>query len=412
MDDESDERESGYDSDVLIVEGEDEGEEGEDDQDNARDVLDLFEDILKDAKNYGFHRPEDFIEFENKFRGQFDKVNPTYGTLLHFFVSSRVNPPPPILLGKWLVKRWPGLVKIQDSERKTPIHLALEPKTQRFEFVELVLDDCPDAILATALAIEDNGGRNCLHHAIYERFRSTLKMITKCSPDTFVAKEKHGQKTPLLIAMDLDTASTKKKPLSSRATPKLAPRPRPVADRKGGEEEIDHKKEKIPLGRKIDAKQESKEMSSKGKDASSKPEDTSKGSKLASKDLPRPARPTLNGQRKIEADRASNGSAAPLERFNRPEVVQHLMEHSPKSLSVRNPAGQTPYQYRLHLLSKAVSTRYQGDLRNQDLVARGMKEFCLRELGRDEAIEMLYEKGKGMDNCQTTVSLMRNWNLY
>jgi hypothetical protein len=389
-----------YNSDDIgdEVDEDDEGEEGEEDQDTARNVSDLFERILRDARNYGFDRPEEFTEFENKFRGQFDKTNSTYGTLLHFFVSSRMNPPPPLLLGKWLIKRWPSLVEVQDSEKKTPIHLALEPKTQRFDFVELVLEDCPDTTLATALAMEDNGGRNCLHHAIYERFRSTLKMIKKCSPDTFVAKEKHGLKTPLLIAMDLDTASTKKKPLSSRTTPKAAPKPRPVADRRGGGDEVDHKKEKVPQSRKIEAKLEPKEMPSKGKDASIKPEDTSKNFKPIPKDLSRPTRPTLTGQKRMETDRASNGSAAPLERFNRPEVVQHLMEHSPKSLSVRNPAGQTPYQYRLHLLSKAVSSRHQGDLRNQDLVARGMKEFCLRELARDEAIEMLYEKGKGIDD--------------
>lgn len=395
----TDAEEREIDSDGYFLEDEeelDEGEEEEEDLDSPSNIRHLFDSILRDSRNYSFDRPDDFIELENTYRGRFDKVNSTYGTLLHFFVSTH-NPQPPILLAKWIIRRWPGLLKEQDSEHKTPIHLALEPKTQRFDFVELVLDDCPDTILATALAMEDNGGRNCLHHAIYERFRSTLKLIKKCNPDTFLAREKHGQKTPLLIAMDLDTAVAKRKPLSSRPGPNVASKTRPDAGRPRGDGDGDRKQGRIlqSQSKKKEAKPDPKEVSAKGMNTSAKIEDISRSSKMPSRDTSQAKRLVVGGQKRIETDRANNGPAAPGERFSRPDVVQCLIEHSPTSLSVTNTDGQTPYQYRLKLLSKSVSSRFQGDLRSQDPVARGIKEYCLRVLGREEAIDALYKKGKG-----------------
>ncbi|KAH8672868.1 peptidase S8/S53 domain-containing protein [Tricladium varicosporioides] len=52
-------------------------------------------------------------------------------------------------------------------------------------------------------------------------------------------------------------------------------------------------------------------------------------------------------------------------------------------------SGQTPYQYRLYLLSKSNVTNAK-----EDIVAQDIKAFCLRNLRRDDAIKVLYERGK------------------
>jgi hypothetical protein len=380
----------------------------EDERAIADRVLQEFEEILEAAGRYDFEKLNDRNSFEEKYRGKLNTENKTYGTLIHNFVTSRGRSKQ-LSFGRWLVKRWPDLVKVQDSDGKTPLHLALDPKHHLLEFVELVLQECPDTTLTAALERRDHGGRNCLHHAISTKFRSTLKLIEKCGPITFTAKNTEG-KTPLLMAMDLDYPFRKRLQVSKALPPVgkkkvMAPSnafsrdPSEPPEKANGYEvvsvdEVENKKDKNTSKKSNETRPKNevkdKDVLSKNKDALIKPEELS-AEKAIAKFANHP-RPQQQGWKKPDTGRGGTGLMTSKDRFYLPDIVQSLIKRSKDSMSKANREGQTPYQYRLHLLSTVNGTGAVKD----DVVAQNMKEFCLRTLGRQEAIDMLYEKGKGM----------------
>lgn len=74
------------------------------------------------------------------------------------------------------------------------------------------------------------------------------------------------------------------------------------------------------------------------------------------------------------------------------QVVQSLLSHSAKSISLRNSQNQTPYRHRLELLEK---NEAEGIIIQKDPIIQSMKYFCLRNFGRQNAIDILYATGKG-----------------
>lgn len=386
----------------------------------AKKALDKFEEILSAAGEFDWETPGGRLQaFEDTYRENFDLVNETHGTLLHNFVTSRVKQKP-LKLVKWFVKKWPELIKVEDADKKTALHHALDPRYNLLDFVDIVLEDfSKDDILATALGMQDHSGRNCLHHAIFQKFPSTLKLITKCGPETFTKYNVEG-KTPLLMAMDLDYPLRRRAQLP-RVQPqtvwKKNPTPQSASHREPPEsqeksngyevinaDDVDNRGGKNAPGVKgallLRGDPKGKELLLRSKDAMTKQGDPSaRTNKPGPKDV---SRPLPQGKKRPDAPRRASSSATTQARFYLPDVVQSLMNKSKESLSMvskGSPAGQTPYQYRLYLLSKVNAAAAKDDV-----VAQDMKEFCLRELPRDDAIKTLYKEGKGMF-CASSVRI-------
>lgn len=345
----------------------------------AQEALDLFEEILDAAERIDWDSREGRESFEQKYREKFQLTNEDHGTLLHNFVTSR-SKSKPLLFVRWLVRKYPELIKVVDVEQKTPLHVALDPRYHYPEFVDTVLANFPeDDILAEALEMQDTGGKNCLHHAISQRFQLTLKLIEKCGLGTFTQYNNDG-KTPLLMAMDVDCLH-RRRPQPTRAQ-QLPKKRQEKSNGYINGDDVDSKRDKTtPSIKTLPAKSDPKDRDRllEKKEALIK--------ESAAKDTDRASSPP---RRKQDASRTGSSSMT-AHIFYLPDVVQSLMEKSEKSLEEVTRGslpGKTPYQYRLFLLSKVNA--------NQDIVAQVMKEFCLRKLPRDKAITILYEQGKGM----------------
>lgn len=399
------------------------------DEQNDEKALADFQEILGAAKESSFDTERNGNAFEKRFQGKLEIKNKTWGTVLHVLVqfeSFRDGLDPFI---KWLLKRWPKLIKETDNDEKTPLHMALERKKPFSEFVELVLENGPDSVVAEALATPDDRRCNCLHRAIAKRFRSTLKLIEKCSPDTFTACNKDDN-TPLHEALKLDyilrkaarpapprkqpppppsrgqfLSATKPNIVSPTTQHALANIPRANDHEKTSGYELKNKpegKDLPPLFKKNEPlpKNEvrSQDVLSKNitnADSASKSEDASAPSKNS-----KPMQPG-----KLDSSRGAPAPTTAVDRrlnvFYLPEVVQSLMQHSKQSMLIKTPQSmliktplqpRTPYQYWLHLLpNKKGRPRAE-----EDVIEPKMKEFVLRNMSRKDAIDALYEEGKGI----------------
>jgi hypothetical protein len=374
-----------------------------------------FEEILRAAKESSFDTEKNVNAFEKRFQGRLQAKNKTYGTVLHVLVDSFRDAPDPFI--KWLLKRWPELIKETGDGGKTPLHVALEIKRPFHKFVELVIENGPDNVVAEALATQDERGWNCLHQAIATRFRSTLKLIEKCSPDTFTARNKDDN-TPLHEALKLDyiarkAAPPRNQPPPSRGQLLSATKPNmssPTTRRDpantlrandqeniSGDELKNKPKDKgpppmfkknEPLPKNEVRSQDVLSKNITNADSASRSEDASAPSKNS-----KPMQPG-----KLDSSRGRPTPTTAVDRrpnvfFYLPEVVQSLMLHSEQSMLAKYPLQpRTPYQYWLHLLPKKMGR----PAAEEDVIGPKMKEFVLRNMSREKAIDALYEKGKGI----------------
>lgn len=303
------------------------GHESVSEGDVEDDILDIFSEIIEDARNLSFDTEDDIESLEKRYHGKFDLEIQPYGSLLHMIVTDRRPFPQQFI--KWILQKWPGLIKTVDSDSKTPLHIALRRnKSSAITFVQLVLEHSPSSILMDALEQSDYTKANCLHVAIAGEFRSTIQLIQKCSMATFVQMNSKGD-TALHVAVSLISAPQK---LSRRKLP---------TSRTDPEE---------PLAK-----------------------DT--GNSLSAIEIELPV-------------------AASKDIFCLPVIVQSLMSCNKEALFIKNLHGQTPYQYCLDLLEKIASRDFKASVEG-DLIAQDMKSFCLRNVTREEAMDILYAKGKG-----------------
>lgn len=363
-----------------------------------------YERLMKETLGYNFDRMEDKIRFENAYEPDFGIKNQTHGTFLHYWAKSPPTESPPPKFGKWLFSKRPGMIKEIDKDNRTPVHAALDSKsTDAQMFLRLVIDECPKATLLEVLAQPDVGGNNCLHYAILRNSPWTLELIKECqSPSEkhlFIAGNTDKQ-TPLHLAMV--------PPRAKQQPPKFARRQAAVDVRKAVHAEarrMSISKDKEQRGQNQSEKPElkDKETNVRNRDVNGvNKEDAVSELKNRNGTFKDAVRFIVGGAEQKPSDSGSNRGAriiSPSASFPFQDVVQSLMKHGPEALWQPDANNMTPYQYRLKLMSVKRNLTVEDDAMNravsEDLVARDMKEFCLRNLGRGDAMRSLYEKGKG-----------------
>ncbi|KAE8447278.1 hypothetical protein EG329_010972 [Mollisiaceae sp. DMI_Dod_QoI] len=366
-----------------------------------------YERLMKETRDYNFDRMEDKIRFENAFEPDFGIKNQTHGTFLHYWAKSPPTEPPPPKFGKWLFSKRPSMIKEIDKDNRTPVHAALDSKsTDAQAFLKLVLDECPRSTLLEVLAQKDVGGNNCLHYAILRNSPWTLELIKACQSPS----EKHlfivgntDKQTPLHLAMV--------PPRAKQQPPKFIRRQAAFDVRRGVHSEARRMSVSKDIG---------KDKEQRGQIPSEKPEFKDKETNVRNRDVngvnkedavpelrnrngtfKEAVRFIVGGGEQKPSDSGSNRGArivAPSTSFPFQDVVQSLMKYGPEALWQPDSNKRTPYQYRLQLMSVKKNLTVEDDAMNravsEDLVARDMKEFCLRNLGRGDAMRSLYEKGK------------------
>jgi hypothetical protein len=272
------------------------------------------------------------------------------------------------------------------------------------KFLKLLIEECPRATLIQVLAKKALGEHNCLHYAILRSHPYTLELIKKCQSlserHLFTAGDSEG-KTPLHLAMV---------PTKNKQQPKLFLFPQPIERRKNAfsdtqgmrtsNGDVGNKELRSPLP--LD-KSEFKDKE-RNRDESRDRYGTNKETPRTNFGLQR--RPTADlgntGARSIPSSTPSSTLT-----FQPREVVQDLMKYGTEALWTLDAKDEkTPYQYRLQLLRKknnsAVEEEAVRRAVSDDGVAQDIKEYCLQNLPRGDAMKSLYEKGKGIDLATTT----------
>ena len=387
----------------------DDTKDGELEEESTDDrIVREFREIINAATDYSFDNLNSVNSFEAEYHDRFKNTNKTHDSLLHVFVEEFRGEPAPF--GKWLVSQFPDLITVIESEGKTPLHLALDSKKPVPVFVELVLEDSLDNILAEALATKDNSERNCLHQAILTKSPSTLKLIEKCLSSTFTESTKNGD-TPLHLAMtilDYKQAPKGQPPASDR---RKTVRQRTHIDSemsnspKTSNDAEDCKAKNVPMKKnEMPSKNEIRrnDLTSKVKDT---PTNTMEASARINRGTIKEANPptySQPGSGKRGIVRGGTALQNP-QAFYLVDVVQSLIKHSKDSMLKRNSMHKTPYRYRLQQLA----TKQMKRKAEPDIILQIMKEYCLRSMGREDAIDMLYEKGQGTQNSNPVFSDLR-----
>lgn len=368
----------------------------DDNDDDDATVSEIFNSIFSCADKIGVAADEArWNTFGEEFKNDFAKNHKSRGTLLHVMAFEKKAPNHPRYeLLKWLVRKRPELLFEKDADNLCPLNSALEQKkTLNQPFVDAVLSVCNDETITKALKVPNSGGNTCLHQAIKMELSSTMELIGKCSKMTeiFTVQNSDGN-TPLHLAMVL-TTSPGAKPTGSE-------------DKGNGprRDEVSHRKEGLPVSNRGSIKNEdphprSKDQGTKNKEPASKNEDPSQDHKLTRRNTP--LQDLSNTARKLGAEPGETGANSKRKRKNAfylPEVVLSLLSRSKDSMVKLNNEGKTPYQYRLsEMTKKAGSNSPVSRILDveEDEIVHIMKDYCLKNLEREEAIKVLYEKGKG-----------------
>jgi hypothetical protein len=385
---------------LLSSSDSDESDSSDDENGSEKATIRAFRQVFDEVNKVDFKSDSQIQAFASKFAHTFERKHKVHGTLLHYMTEE------PITLGcprhrllKLLLQDWPQLLIEQDSEKNGPLHLALQKKKRRREFVETVLECGRDDIVTKAIGLCNDRDDNCLHQAIKIEFRSTKQLILKCHQDILVKKNK-DQQTPLHMAMEL-VVSSRHKPAGARDSNAFQSDPAQVKGKESSSpKEFLARNDDLLVG------------VGKAKYAQGKNEDpTANISKLVKRGS------ALQGHVNDSVGGGANHTVETMafkskqrRAFDLQEIVEGLISRNGKSMSEKNGKGFTPYQYRLHVIKEkpskfsAYKTQQQqgGESTSEmaiedDPIARYMKYYCLRNMDRKEAIEVLYEKGKGID---------------
>ncbi|KAI9770212.1 MAG: hypothetical protein M1839_003240 [Geoglossum umbratile] len=369
------------------------------DDDDAKTQYEVLMEVIL-SQEFDFSKHQDLERFGTKYKKDFAIKSQAHGTFLHYWANATPTESPSRNFGKWLFSTWPGMIKEVDNNERTPIHAALDRKfADAQSFLRLVAEECKRSTLVEVLAKEDKGGNNCLHHAIMRNSPWTLELIRACQSSSEQHLFTDGNKenrTPLHLAMV---------PPRAKPPPKFLRRPlvdvkkvvhadtRRASISKDMEQRGPFHSEK-PEGK---DKERGKEFNVMNKGETASEANTSKNKNGITKET---GRIVPGGLEQKPNDLSSGGShvGSSTATFQVQEVVQDLMKHGKEALWKPDINGKTPYQYRLELLSEKKNSAVQEDAMNrqvsEDPVARIMKEFCLRNLGRGNAMKSLYEKRK------------------
>ncbi|KFY46705.1 hypothetical protein V494_00369 [Pseudogymnoascus sp. VKM F-4513 (FW-928)] len=367
------------------------------------EAADNYPALMETTQKFDFNKTDSMKKFETEYEKYFAYKSQTHGTFLHYWANAPPTESPPPNFGKWLFSKRPGMIKEVDKDDRTPIHVALDRKfADAQNFLRTVADEWKGLTLVEALATRDGRGNNCLHHAIFRNSPWTQELIKAClSPSEkhlFTTGNKEEQ-TPLHLAM---VPARQKPPSTLLRRPLVDMKKAAQADTrrmsisKDKEQKGPHQSEKPE----VKDKERGKDFNGVNKGEVASEAITSKNRTGTTKET---TRPVPSGLEQRPNDLSNNGSRveSSTTTFVVQDVVQDLMEYGKEALWKLNINNKTPYQYRLELLSKRKNGVVQEDAMNrqlsEDLVARIMKEFCLRNLRRGDAIRSLYEKGKDLE---------------
>lgn len=375
----------------------------DDDEEGAIDYQELMKAILK----FNFSNAEDMKNFEKVYMQYFPIKNQAHGTFLHYWAKSSLTDSPPPNFGKWLFSKWPSMIKEVDKDKRTAIHSALDRKSADAQkFLALVVKECPRATLVQVLAQKDVGGNNCLHHAILRTSPFTRELIEICQSQS----EKHlftagnnEEQTPLHLAMVPPRAKQQRPKFTSsqqvdvqKAVPSDTRRMSINKGGTGNKEERGQNQSKKPEPKDKETTSRTKGASGIKKVDASEPKNRNDASK-------EPGGPITSGAEQGSGDPPIISSSAS---FPFQDVVQDLMKYGREALWKADSKKMTPYRYRQQQMSVKRNLTVEDDAVSravsEDPVIRDMKEFCLRNLGRGDAMKSLYEKGKGMRSSSTT----------
>lgn len=390
---------------------------------NADDVAADFKVVLDAAHEYEFDKEDDIAQWEETLNrqnqshedGESEEIdvrvllhsilrynNRVHGTLLHAFIKS--STPPPMRFARWLLIGKPDMIEQVDSDSRTPLHLALgRESSDAYEFLKLANTVCKKATMSRVLALKDVGDHNCLHYAISKSFPWTLDLIKICQSDMslFVAGNKNGR-TPLHLAM-IPPAAKQQQAKENRRRLGGANRAGQLENRiltkVGNKNDTTTNKIQSPI------QSSRNEMLDKGFNSKYKPGMGLPKNKEGLSEFKDTQTQSIDVQQKTGELRNSHISSyarpsAPAS-FVIQDVVQNLMKYGQDALWRVDSGAKpmTPYQYRLDLMSEkkndSVNENVMSRKVNVDLVARDIKEYCLRNLSRAKAMSSLYEDGKG-----------------
>lgn len=385
--------------------------DSEDDLDDG--VTPLFKTITKQAEKYNFDIEDEKDHFVAEHGPNFTKLNGHGDSILHYMVKKTMREDDcqhrllKLLLG---LEKGPALLNPND-DKETPLHLVMNKEISRKTksnqlFVDTVLTLLSSDSLKGILEECDSSlQNNCLHYAIKNQFPSAMSLIQKCPASLFTQQNIKGE-TPLHLAMELTIKG-------NRAPPKVAdPTPLPRRKQDAG---------KWWAGN--DAKDSFATTSSEVP-----PQKGEQG-------------PALHGENvqnhKKNAENIANGSMnggsgpskpalkpAPSRTYSNlfylPDVVKGLLRDpavARDTLVLKTRLGQNqnpplsgsnvgPYQSRInHITKQALKLRHtkqeSGDSPlawkdvEQDPIVRFIKDYCLRNLEREDVIRILYEKDEG-----------------
>jgi hypothetical protein len=389
---------------------------GDDDSESEDETNKELLEIINEGAKVDFSKEEEKKNFENAHAGEFDKRNNADRTILHCMTdfSIKAGSPRHDLL-KWLIKQWPRLLTMEDNNKKTPIHCALQgqnkgqgqkkgQKKVKAVFVETALECAGEDILQDALSRCDEKNYNCLHLAIEAEFRSTELLISKSPTDVFKQQDLANGNTPLHLAMQLSVGDTKSQ-VEAFKEARQAEADSTLEKKKMGEKKREQEMQdwltKEDVNRKTATSMQGRDGAIKSAEGS-----VSGDGGLIVPDVNRLQRRATGKLEALSPDVSEPPKqTAPLAAFYLPDIVEKLLLRCPDSLTVKNMARRTPYQERLnfvHKQSKSGSSESSDSgaiptepLVEKDIICQHLKHYCLREMDREQAIATLYESGKG-----------------
>lgn len=376
-----------------------------------------FRKITQRAQSLNFDDEKAVESFVSELGETFTERNDSEETILHYMAARAMseNSPQHRLL-KLLLQQPKGsaLLAMEHLEDGTPLHIALQRRSNRKPyplFVETALEFAHFSSLQKALGLKNNAvGNNCLHHAIQYEFRSIMKLISKCPRELYWQPNTKGN-TPLHLAMAL---YVKDKPIRQNT----------------GEQRAGQRKDELSLKWKKDrgvSQTRNEAVRAKDSDSHKQRGDSEAGGKnLTTQRIsraPTSSEIVSNSSKNMQAGRERPAASPNLPKpaasrisspssFYLPDVVKRLLSDSVIARNMlihKNYLGQgevAPYQYRIaqvlknpdkHLRHMARPQTGQSDAVDiqHDPIAKYIKEYCLRNLEREDAIRILYEKGKG-----------------
>ncbi|KAL2862236.1 uncharacterized protein BJX67DRAFT_310853 [Aspergillus lucknowensis] len=382
----------------------------------------LFRTIMQQADEHNLDIEAQSAAFVKNYGSDFTKRNGREDSILHYMAKRPMqeNSGQHRLL-KFLLEKHNGsdLLKPND-DNQTPLHLGLKRGISNRTnpvFVDTVLALVPSRTLQNVLQECDSSMRsNCLHYAIKNQSPSAMSLIPRCPASLFTQQNVKGE-TPLHLAMELT--------IRQNRVPQRVPdsNPIPRMEQDAGKWRVEGDDSILPAKDGLTTK--FSEVQRQGGMRPPSPHGKNlQNHKNGAQFIANSAR-NMHLSKNTAVGPGSVASVATPKptpsqthpnSFYLPDVVESLLRDPLvardtlilKTYAHPNQQGGTvgPYQSRINHVTKQAlksqqSKQQSGDSQSvrkaveQDPIVRFIKDYCLRNLEREDVIRILYEKDEG-----------------